>query len=352
MLSTISELSNQPVYLTLMNSPLRFGIIGCGKIAPRHAVEIAKHGKLVAVCDIIKEKANDLAGQYNAITACYNIDDLLKQEIDLLAVCTPNGLHAEHSIKALEAGIHVLCEKPLCIATIDANKMMEAAANNDRKLFVVKSTRYNPALVTLKKLLDDGHLGNLYSFQLNCFWNRPSDYYQNSWKGSIELDGGALYTQYSHYIDALLWLLGDMDELAGFRKNLAHQQSIEFEDSGSIAIQMKNGMLGGLNWSLNSFRHNMEVSLTILAQKGSIRIGGEYMNKVEYQLVEGIELNVTVAGMSNDYGFYKGSMSNHDKVYENLVIALQDDNHPFTQAADGLKTVELIEKIYNSVSLR
>jgi hypothetical protein len=115
---------------------------------------------------------------------------------------------------------------------------------------------------------------------------------------------------------------------------------------------MQNGMLGGLNWSLNTFRKNMEVSLSLIAEKGSIRIGGEYMNKVEYQLMEDAQLSVPDTGSANDYGFYKGSMSNHDKVYENLLIALENDNHPFTQAADGLKTVETIEKIYKAVSLR
>ncbi|HEX7845260.1 MAG TPA: Gfo/Idh/MocA family oxidoreductase [Chitinophagaceae bacterium] len=334
-----------------MSSSLRFGIIGCGKIAPRHAAEAAKQGQLVAVCDIIPDKANQLAAQYTA-KAFYSIDELLKEEVDLLAICTPNGLHAEHSIKALEAGIHVLCEKPLSISSADAKRMMEVAQKNNRKLFVVKSTRYNPSLVALKKLIDEDRLGKLYSFQLNCFWNRPAPYYENSWKGTKELDGGTLYTQFSHYIDAMLWLLGDVEDISGFRKNIAHQRIIDFEDSGVVSLQMKNGMLGGLNWSLNSFQKNMEVSLSLITENGSIRIGGEYMNKIEYQLTDGFELSIPTPGSANDYGFYKGSMSNHDKVYENMLLALQNNNHPFTHATDGLKTVELIERIYNSVSLR
>ncbi len=330
---------------------LRFGIIGCGRIAPRHAKEAARHGKLVAVCDIVNEKADKLAAEYGA-QACYSLDDLLKQPFDLLAVCTPNGLHAAHSIQALKAGKHVLCEKPLCISTTDAKKMMEASGENDRKLFVVKSTRYNPALAALKKVMEEDGLGKVYSFQLNCFWNRPAAYYENSWKGSRDLDGGTLYTQFSHYIDAMLWLFGDVKEIAGFRMNMAHQSSIAFEDSGVVALQMNNGSLGGLNWSLNSFGHNMEVSLTLLTEKGSLRIAGEYMNHIEYQSGQQIEPSVAGTGEANDYGFYKGSMSNHDKVYENMLMALENGNHPFTQAADGLKTVEVIERIYNTVSLR
>jgi predicted dehydrogenase len=207
-------------------------------------------------------------------------------------------------------------------------------------------------LAAIKEIITSQKLGRLYSFQLNCFWNRPEAYYHDSWKGSLAADGGSLYTQFSHYIDALLWLLGDVEKLSGYRKNMAHSGVIEFEDSGVVALEMKNGMLGGLHWSLNTSQKNMEVSLSIIAEKGSLRIGGEYMNKVEYQCTENASLDIPVTGIANEYGFYKGSMSNHDKVYENLVRALHDDNHPFTQAAEGLKTVETIERIYQSIALQ
>ncbi|MGQ0739776.1 MAG: Gfo/Idh/MocA family protein [Bacteroidota bacterium] len=334
-----------------MASSLRFAIIGCGKIAPRHAAEIIKHGQLTAVCDIIPEKADALAGEFGA-RAFYDIKDLLSSErnSEVVAVCTPNGLHHEHSILSLQAGSHVLCEKPLSISVKDAKKMIAAAGQYNRKLFVVKSTRYNPGLIELKKNIEEKKLGKLYSFQLNCFWNRPPEYYAGSWKGT-ELDGGTLFTQFSHYIDALLWLLGDIREVKGFRSNMAHQQIIKSEDCGVIAIEMESGVLGGINWSVNTFRENMEVSLTLIAEKGTIRMGGGYMNKIEYQLTDGFSLSMPQPGSANDYGFYKGSMSNHEQVYENLVKALADENHPFTHAAEGLKTVEAIERIYNSVLL-
>jgi predicted dehydrogenase len=335
-----------------MSSKLRFVIIGCGKIAPRHAAEIVKYGELVAVCDTVKEKADELGGRFNA-ASYYTIEELLEQErqLDIASICTPNGLHASHSIRSLRAGMHVLCEKPLCISSIDARRMSDEAVKAGKKLFVVKSSRYNPALISLKKLLQDNRLGKLYSFQLNCFWNRPVAYYADSWRGTNSMDGGTLFTQFSHYIDALLWLLGDVKHVSGFRKNLAHGKNIEFEDTGIAAIEMVNGMTGGLNWSVNTFQKNMEVSLTILAENGSLRIGGEYMNEVEYQLVDGKILDIPPEGVANDYGFYKGSMSNHDKIYENLIKALEDSSHPFANAEDGMRTVETIEKIYNSVSL-
>jgi UDP-N-acetyl-2-amino-2-deoxyglucuronate dehydrogenase len=334
-----------------MNKPVRFAIIGCGKIATRHAEQAAKHGELVAVCDIIPEKADALAAGHKA-RAYYSLHELLNKEkqIDLIAICTPNGLHAGHSIDALKAGMNVLCEKPLCISSADAAAMIDTAKKAGKRLFVVKSTRYNPALISLKKILDQQKAGSLYSFQLNCFWNRPAAYYTDSWRGTKTMDGGTLYTQFSHYIDALLWLFGNVRSIKGLQKNMAHTGSIEFEDSGVASLEMENGMLGGLNWSVNAFKKNMEVSLTIVAEKANFRIGGEYMNKVEYELADGFSLEQGEDGKANDYGFYKGSMSNHDKVYENLMLALNDSTHPFANAFDGLKTVETIEKIYKAVS--
>ena len=331
----------------------KFAIVGCGKIAPRHAEQIRQHGKLTAVCDIIKEKADAFAASYGA-KPYYNIDELLagEKDTDIISICTPNGLHAEHCIKSAQAGKHTLCEKPLCITSAAAWQMIETAKLCRKKLFVVKSTRYNPSLLALKKLIDSDGLGQLYSFQLNCFWNRPADYYIDNWHGKIFPDGGTLYTQFSHYLDALLWLMGDVKTITGFRKNSAHSGIIDFEDNGVVALEMKNGMLGGLSWSVNSFQKNMEVSLTVIAEKGSIRIGGEYMNKLEYQCTESPAIQLpNLPEAANEYGNYKGSMSNHDKVYENLIKAMDDESHPFVNAFDGLKTVEFIEKIYNSVSL-
>lgn len=330
---------------------LSFAIIGCGKIAPRHANEAGKHGILTAVCDIIPERADLLAQQFNA-RPYYSIEDLLKNESpSVVAVCTPNGLHAEHSILALENGSHVLCEKPLSISSKDSEKMISAARTANRKLFVVKSTRYNPALIKLKEFIDGNNFGRLYSFQMNCFWNRPPAYYENTWRGSMNEDGGTLFTQFSHYIDALLWLAGDIRNLSGFRNNAAHQGIIAFEDSGVVAVEMENGMIGGINWSVNTYQKNMEVSLTMIGEKGSIRIGGEYMNQVEYQVFEDTMFTVPADGGPNDYGFYKGSMSNHGQVYDNMIKAITNDQHPFTYGEEGLKTVRIIERIYNTVSL-
>ena len=325
-----------------------FAIIGCGRIARRHAEQMIKHGRLVAVCDIIAEKADELALKYNA-KAYYAIEELLNAEKDLnlVAVCTPNGLHATHAVKSLQAGHHVLCEKPLCITAEDGKMMIAAAEKAGKKLFVVKQNRYNPPAAFLKELIVNGKLGKIYSFQINCFWNRPETYY-TGWKGSKALDGGTLFTQFSHFIDLLYWLLGNVAAVQKISKNFAHP-AIEFEDTGIVAFEMQSGAIGSLNYTVNSFEKNMEGSFTVFAEKGTLKIGGQYLNELEYCNVAGIEKpNLPTGNPANGYGFYQGSMSNHDKVYENLMIVLKDDTHEFASAEDGLKTVEIIQKIYDS----
>jgi len=289
-----------------------------------------------------------MAALYNA-KAYYSIDELLQAEkdLDVVIICTPNGLHAEHSIKALETGHHVLCEKPLCIDAESGKSMIAAAEKAGKKLFVVKQNRYNPPVIFLKELISEGKLGKIYNFQVNCFWNRPPAYYTD-WKGSKDLDGGTLFTQFSHFIDLLYWLLGDVATVRAIGKNFAHP-AIDFEDTGVVLFEMKNGAIGSLNYTVNSFEKNMEGSITVFAENGTVKIGGQYLNELEYCQVAGIEKpSLPMGNPANGYGFYQGSMSNHDKVYENLMLALQDDTHQFANAEDGLKTVEIIEKIYNN----
>ena len=180
-----------------------FAILGCGRIAERHAAEMLKYGKVVAVCDIDNHSADEMAARTGA-EAYYTIHELIQNvKVDLVAVCTPNGLHAEHSIMLLEAGMNVLCEKPMAINTFDCQRMIDTAESTGKLLFIVKQNRFNPPVESVKYLIDSGILGQIYSVQLNCFWNRGSGYYQSPWRGTKELDGGTLYTQFSHFIDLL-----------------------------------------------------------------------------------------------------------------------------------------------------
>ena len=326
---------------------LQFAIIGCGRIAKRHAEQIIKTGQLVAVCDINVEKCNAFATNFSA-TPYNDLQNLLDNEPDLsvVSICTPNGLHAEHSIQVLKKGIHVLCEKPLCIAAKDGVLMIKAADEAQKKLFVVKQNRYNPPIVFLKNLIEQNKLGEIYSFQINCFWNRPDEYYTD-WKGKKDMDGGTLFTQFSHFIDLIYWMLGDVETVKSISKNFAHP-TIEFEDSGVVLFEMKNKAIGTLNYTVNSFAQNMEGSFTVFGEKGTVKVGGQYLNELEYCNVKDVEVPTLPKGnTANGYGFYQGSMSNHDKVYENLVQALQNPEHDFASGLEGLKTVEIIEKIYS-----
>jgi UDP-N-acetyl-2-amino-2-deoxyglucuronate dehydrogenase len=329
---------------------LKFAIVGCGRIAQRHAKQIQVNGKLQAVCDVVCSKADELGKQYNS-NIYYSLDDLLsnEQSLDVLVICTPNGLHVKHTILALTACVNVLCEKPMAITVADCNSMIKTAEVNNKKLFVVKQNRFNPPVVEVKGLLANGLLGKIYSVQLNCYWNRNASYYKDSWRGTKNLDGGTLFTQFSHFIDLLYWFFGDVKSVRAITANFAHKEIIEFEDTGIVAMEFHNGIVGGINYTVNSYSHNMEGSLTIFAEKGTVKIGGQYLNELEYQCVENFEIkNLPQGNGPNQYDTYLGSMSNHDKVYKNLVDVLLHNAPMYADACDGLKTVEIIEKIYNS----
>jgi predicted dehydrogenase len=324
-----------------------FAIIGCGRIARRHAEQIVRIGNLVAVCDIDLEAAAEFAADYDARLYTDVTDLLLKENsVEIISICTPNGLHAEHAIQSLRAGRHVLCEKPFSIQVKDARRMIDMAGSADRKLFVVKQNRYNPPIEALRKLLKEDRLGNIYSFQINCFWNRPQQYYSGNWKGTRHMDGGTLFTQFSHFIDLLYWLLGDVKDVKAMIRNFDHPE-IEIEDTGVVLFEMKGGAIGTLNYTVNSYKKNMEGSFTLFAERGTVKIGGQYLNELEYQCIEGKPIEDLAPGKpANAYGFYQGSMSNHDKVYEHLIKALTIPGYEFASALDGMKTVEIIEKIY------
>ena len=333
-----------------MNNLLRFAIIGCGRIAQRHAEHICNKGTLIAVCDIVKEKADTLADLYK-VKAYYTIEDLLinEKDIDVVSICSPNGLHAEHAIKSLNAGFHVLCEKPMAISVYDCGQMIQAAERMNKRLFAIKQNRYNPPVSAIKKVVDEGRLGKINSVQLNCFWNRNEDYYENSWKGTLALDGGTLFTQFSHFIDLLYWIVGDVEKVYAMTGNFTHKGIIEFEDTGAVIVKFNNGAIGTINYTVNSYKKNMEGSLTLFGEKGTVKIGGQYLNELEYQNIEGYSIeNLPAGNKPNNYGNYTGSMSNHDKVYDNVIDVLQNNAAITTSAFEGLKTVEIIEKIYKA----
>ncbi len=332
---------------------INFAIIGCGRIAQRHAEHITKTDRcnLVACFDIVNEKALTLADKYNA-KSFGKIQDLLDNpNIDVVSVCSPNGLHAEHSILALNNAKHVLCEKPMATNSYDCGRMINAAEKANKRLFIIKQNRYNPPVEAVKQLIEDGHLGKIFNIQLSCFWNRNENYYENSWKGTNDLDGGTLYTQFSHFIDLLYYLNGDIKEVSGFCGNYMHDDIIEFEDTGAIAMKFHNGAIGTINYTVNAYSKNMEGSLTLFGNRGTVKIGGQYLNELEYFDVSHMEHapKLEIGNKANNYGEYKGSMSNHDKIYMNVRNVLLKNDQISTNMFEGLKTVEIIDKIYEII---
>jgi UDP-N-acetyl-2-amino-2-deoxyglucuronate dehydrogenase len=333
-----------------MENKIKFGIIGCGRIAERHAEHISKFGILSSVCDIVAAKADKLADKHQA-KAYYSVEEMLAGgECDVISVCSPNGLHATHSIMALNAGFHVLCEKPMAINSQDAGEMLRVAEHNNKRVFVIKQNRFNPPVAAIKQAIDQGRFGKIFSVQLSCFWNRNFEYYANSWKGTKVLDGGTLYTQFSHFVDLLYWLIGDIKSVKAFADNFAHKDVIEFEDTGVVILRFRNNALGTINYTVNSYGKNMEGSLTIFGEKGTVKIGGQYLNELEYQNFEDYVIkDLPVGNTANNYGTYQGSMSNHDLVYQNVIDVLTKGASISTNAFEGLKTVEIIERIYNKM---
>lgn len=326
---------------------VKFAIVGCGRIAQRHAEHINNQANLTAVCDTVFEKAKELGDKYGA-KSFSSIDEMLKYgDFDVVSIVSPNGLHAEHAIKSLNAGFHVLCEKPMAINVHDCGDMIKAAEKNNKRLFAIKQNRFNPPIDAVKKVIDEGKLGKIFSIQLSCFWNRNEDYYKNSWKGTKDMDGGTLYTQFSHFVDLLYWMIGDVKKVNAFTRNYAHKDIIEFEDTGVAIVEFYNGAIGTINYTVNSYEKNMEGSLTIFGEKGTVKIGGQYLNELEYQNIENYKIeNLPEGNKPNNYGTYFGSMSNHDKVYENLIDVLSNGGIISTSAFEGLKTVEIIDKLY------
>ena len=334
----------------MRSNPIKFAIIGCGRISERHAEHISRLGVLSAVCDIVPEKAEQLASKFKS-RAYVSMEELLANhtDLDVVSICTPNGLHASHAIVAFRAGKHVLCEKPMALSIQECSEMIREAEKANRRLFIVKQNRFNPPVAALKRVIDEGRLGRIFSVQLNCFWNRTNDYYLNSWKGTKALDGGTLFTQFSHFIDLLYWLVGDVKDVSAFVANYHHKGVIEFEDAGTAILLFYSGAIGTINFTVNSHDSNMEGSLTIFGEKGTVKIGGQYLNELEYQSIEGYVIKDLPPGNpANNYGRYFGSMSNHDKVYQNVIDVLMKGDVIATNGFEGLKTVEIIDRIYTN----
>ncbi|WP_240635570.1 Gfo/Idh/MocA family protein [Hymenobacter rigui] len=332
--------------------PVRFVICGVGHIGRRHAALVARHSgaQLVALVDVRPELATELAREFPGVPFFSSLDEYLAHgpATDVLTVATPNGLHAAQAIAGLQAGLHVVIEKPLALRTADAQAVVDMARQTGRLVFGVMQNRYSPPAAWLKQVVDEGRLGQVYLVQLNCFWNRDERYYTpGSWHGTQALDGGTLFTQFSHFVDLLYWVFGDIENIQARFQNFNHQHLTEFEDSGLVTFDLVRGGSGTLQYSTAVWDRNLESSLTVVAEHGSLRLGGQYMDKVEYCHLQDYQLpELAPTNPANQYGAYQGSAANHVHVIDNVVDTLRQRGQATTNALEGLKVVEMIERMY------
>nr|WP_320038563.1 Gfo/Idh/MocA family oxidoreductase [uncultured Bacteroides sp.] len=335
---------------------VRFAVIGMGHIGKRHAEMIRRNeqAELAAICDIISPKELGISALSEIF---YNsLSELLANEkdIDVVNICVPNGLHAELALKALDSGKHVVIEKPMALSRLDAEQILAKSKKRGCDVFCVMQNRYSPPSVWLKEVVESGILGKLYSVQLNCLWNRDERYYKSgNWHGTTEMDGGTLFTQFSHFVDIMYWLFGDIANIKGSFYDFNHQSLTDFEDSGSVLFDFVKGGSGSLNYSTAVWDRNLESSMTIIAENGSIKVAGQYMNEVKYCHIKDYTMPALApSNPPNDYGPYKGSAQNHHYVIQNVIDKLNGNASITTNAMDGLKVVDIIERIYKERDAR
>ena len=308
------------------------------------------HTALAALCDIRHPLELGLDSFQN-IPFFSDIDALLAAdiEVDVIVIATPNGLHETQSIKALNANKHVVIEKPMALTKVGCERIIYRALQKHKQVFCVMQNRYSPPSVWLKELLEIGQLGRIHIVQINCYWNRDERYYiKNGWHGTKELDGGTLFTQFSHFIDLMYWCFGDITNINARLKDFSHQDLTDFEDSGFVSFDFVEGGMGSINFSTTVWDKNLESSITVIAENGSLKIGGQYMNKVEYCHIKDYEMpELAPSNPPNDYGAYKGSAANHHYIIENVVAVLRGSSSITTNALEGMKVVDIIERIYH-----
>ncbi|NPV27283.1 MAG: Gfo/Idh/MocA family oxidoreductase [Firmicutes bacterium] len=335
------------------NKKIKIGLIGCGRISKNHFEAIAAQpdAECVACCDIIPERAEEAAKTYNVPFWTTKYEEMLAiSDIDLISICTPSGLHPEHGIMAARAKKHVLSEKPMGVRLKDADELIKACDQEHVRLFVVLQNRLNPAIQLVRRALDEGRFGRIYFIQANVFWTRPQEYYdQAPWRGTWEFDGGAFMNQASHYVDMVQWFGGPVKSVVAQTATLA--RNIEAEDTGAAVIRFRSGAIGSINVTMLTYPKNLEGSITILGEKGTVRVGGIAMNKIEHwEFADTRDYDQQVANTATDpptvYGF------GHTGYYRNVIDVLTKGEKPSSDGRAGMKSLELLEAIYRASNRR
>lgn len=327
---------------------VKIGLVGCGRISKNHIAAIEKNERieLVAVCDVVKERA-DQAGKETGAKVYYDLNEMVQDpNVNTVSICTPSGMHPEHAIIAARAKKHVISEKPMGVNLELVDEMIKECDLNKVHLFVVKQNRLNATLKLVKSAFDKGRFGKIYMMQSNVFWTRPQHYYDLAkWRGTWEFDGGAYMNQASHYVDALLWLNGPVDYVMASTATM--ERNIEAEDTGSAIIKFRNGCIATINVTMLTYPQNLEGSITILGEKGTVKVGGIAVNRFDHWQFDEYDDDDALVKRSdynppNVYGF------GHEGYYANVIKSLLDNEDPHTDGRSGRKSLELILAIYKS----
>lgn len=333
-----------------MSNKVRFVVVGCGHIGKRHAQMIQENpeAELVALVDI-REKAV-LGLEAFAIPFFNRIEDLAQAglDYDVVNIAVPNGLHATIASFFIGLGKDVVIEKPMALKAADAESLLAQSKAMNTRIFVVMQNRYSPPSAWLKEIISNKVLGDIYLVELSCYWNRDARYYTTgNWHGTKDLDGGTLFTQFSHFIDILYWLFGNIRNVNSRFYDFNHQQLTDFEDSGMVHFEFEQGGVGSFCFSTAVWNKNLESSLTIIGSKGSVKVGGQYMDKVEYCEIKDYTMPaLSATNPGNDYGIYKGSAANHHFVIKNVIDVIKRGAEMTTTAEDGIAVVQMIEAMY------
>ena len=337
------------MYKIIEDRKIRIGVVGCGRISKNHFGSIEKHSEnieLISVCDIDKKTLSESETKYS-VPGYQNLEEMLKkEELDIVSVCTPSGIHPEQTIQIANSGIHVMTEKPMATRWKDGQRMVRACDEARVRLFVVKQNRKNTTLQLLKRAIQEKRFGKIYMVNLNVYWTRPQEYYdQAKWRGTWEHDGGAFMNQASHYIDLLDWLIGPVDSVQAITATL--DRDIEVEDTGVLNIRWRNGALGSVSVTMLTYPKNYEGSITILGEKGTVRIGGVAVNDIqtwEFEDKRDYDESIQTANYETTsvYGF------GHPLYYKNVIDVLRGNAEPETDGREGLKSLELLIAAYLS----
>jgi UDP-N-acetyl-2-amino-2-deoxyglucuronate dehydrogenase len=334
-----------------MHQPIRFAIVGCGYIGQRHAAIIRQNpdAQLVAMADTNPSLRKAIEATYQ-VPFFESMEEMLAAglPIDVVNICSPNWVHTSQSLLALDSGYHVVCEKPMGLSKTACQQVYTRSLDTQKLFACVMQNRYSPPAIWLKELLENRVLGDIYMVQINCYWNRDERYYKkDGWKGRQHEDGGTLFTQFSHFVDMMYWLFGDIKNIQASFADFNHSELTDFEDSGMVQFEFEQGGMGSFHYSTAVWSKNMESSLTIVAEKGSVRVGGQYFNTVEYCHIKDYTLPELAPTLPpNEYGTHQGSAANHEFVIANVIDTLRNKSRVTTNAHEGMKVVDIIERIY------